>query len=655
MEFIKSFLRKIDVFGVPYSFKYKSEEKYTTSTGGFVLLLFLILSVYMILYYLNPFLERKNYTSVYYTLKMPNADEINFDESKTGMAYGFNCWTGNDGTTPDQLFKIDFKYIHWKLDEQNEYQKTLSYLGSHPCTKQDFYNDFNETFEASSIYNYQCLDDPSISVEGIWTSEVFSYFQFEVNAKNKSDALLKKIYDYLMENDCKFQVYFADHTIDIDDYKTPIKSYVEAMFIQLNPTMSIRRNMYFMNQYLFNDDNFWTFMSDNEELSIKKTLFSRLEEYSLLQGEKRHKNLTDYTNYVKLYIRADTQKRDVKRRYQKINEFCADATSLLATLFQVLIIIFEYLNQFWGEQALSKKMFFFQDFDQSLNIKDKNKKIKQLLNSTEEYYINTNNNITANNNNNQNIEQKFPPKNLNPIKKFKIEKVIYNSKKITCKNLRKFNEKVDIFESMDNYEKISNSYKGKEYNLNSKDDFNILTKSRNNDLYESNKLTDNNTYTTTSNDINDKETCYGDGEIEEVKTEFKYGLFTKLQELICKCCLSKKTKINIDLNEKATELLDNKLDVALYVRNMILLEIVNEILLDPEIKEIVNFLARPIISLKNKTEEEQQFSLFYHRYNEVDFDKFNKEVIELSNKTKKSKKELKLLAICNKHLRQINI
>ena len=80
---------------------------------------------------------------------------------------------------------------------------------------------------------------------------------------------------------------------------------------------------------------------------------------------------------------------------------------------------------------------------------------------------------------------------------------------------------------------------------------------------------------------------------------------------------------------------------------MILLEIVNEILLDPEIKEIVNFLARPIISLKNKTEEEQQFSLFYHRY--------NKEVIELSNKTKKSKKELKLLAICNKHLRQINI
>ena len=254
MEFIKSFLRKIDVFGVPYSFKYKSEEKYTTSTGGFVLLLFLILSVYMIAYYLNPFLERKNYTSVYYTLKMSNADEINFDESKTGMAYGFNCWTGNDGTTPDQLFKIDFKYIHWKLDEQNEYQKTLSYLGSHPCTKQDFYNDFNETFEASSIYNYQCLDDPSISVEGIWTSEVFSYFQFEVNAKNKSDALLKKIYDYLMENDCKFQVYFADHTIDIDDYKTPIKSYVEAMFIQLNPTMSIRRNMYFMNQYLFNDD-----------------------------------------------------------------------------------------------------------------------------------------------------------------------------------------------------------------------------------------------------------------------------------------------------------------------------------------------------------------------------------------------------------------
>ena len=40
METIKSILRKIDLFGVPFSFKYQSEEKFTTAFGGLVVALF---------------------------------------------------------------------------------------------------------------------------------------------------------------------------------------------------------------------------------------------------------------------------------------------------------------------------------------------------------------------------------------------------------------------------------------------------------------------------------------------------------------------------------------------------------------------------------------------------------------------------------------
>jgi hypothetical protein len=259
MDFTKSILRKIDIFGVPYSFKYKSEERYTTTIGGFAVILFIILCVSFGIYYFIPFYNRKNFTAVYYTLSTANAAPISFLDSKTAMAFGLNCWTGRDGTTADQLFKLDFKYYHWKLID-GEYVRTISYLKNHPCTKQDFYNEFNETFDGSQIYKYQCLDDPSITVEGIWTSEIFSYFQFEVNAKNKSRDLLDKIDNYLHENDCKFQIYYSDNTIDIDDYKKPIKSYVEAIFIQINPTLSIRRNLYFLNQYLYDDDQLiWVF------------------------------------------------------------------------------------------------------------------------------------------------------------------------------------------------------------------------------------------------------------------------------------------------------------------------------------------------------------------------------------------------------------
>ena len=42
MRAIKSFLRKIDVFGVPYSFKHQEQEKYTTALGGFFVFLFIV-------------------------------------------------------------------------------------------------------------------------------------------------------------------------------------------------------------------------------------------------------------------------------------------------------------------------------------------------------------------------------------------------------------------------------------------------------------------------------------------------------------------------------------------------------------------------------------------------------------------------------------
>ena len=36
MKRIKSLLKKIDVFGVPFSFRYKQDDKYQTSLGGLI-------------------------------------------------------------------------------------------------------------------------------------------------------------------------------------------------------------------------------------------------------------------------------------------------------------------------------------------------------------------------------------------------------------------------------------------------------------------------------------------------------------------------------------------------------------------------------------------------------------------------------------------
>ncbi|MBQ1832380.1 MAG: hypothetical protein II114_01230, partial [Treponema sp.] len=65
-------------------------------------------------------------------------------------------------------------------------------------------------------------------------------------------------------------------------------------------------------------------------------------------------NLYDYQNYAMLYIRADTKRTEIKRKYQKLMEFYADASSMLIAIFGILAIIFGFINDFYAEHSIKK-------------------------------------------------------------------------------------------------------------------------------------------------------------------------------------------------------------------------------------------------------------------------------------------------------------
>ena len=98
MKAINEFLRKFDSFGVSLTFKYKSQEKYTTGIGGIVTLLFVVLALVIGIYNFIPFYNKKNFTTIYYTLKLAETERVFFDKSKVAFSIGLNCWIAYDGT-----------------------------------------------------------------------------------------------------------------------------------------------------------------------------------------------------------------------------------------------------------------------------------------------------------------------------------------------------------------------------------------------------------------------------------------------------------------------------------------------------------------------------------------------------------------------------
>ena len=103
------------------------------------------------------------------------------------------------------------------------------------------------------MQDFDCIAVKEDTIQGIFSDQIFSYYEYSVVAKNQSKELTEEIERFLLENDCKLQLVYTGFIIDLDDYENPIGQYLEELFIQLNPTLFIKRNVFFMNQYFSND------------------------------------------------------------------------------------------------------------------------------------------------------------------------------------------------------------------------------------------------------------------------------------------------------------------------------------------------------------------------------------------------------------------
>ena len=647
MKSIKKFLRTIDIFGIPLTFRYKKNDKYSTSLGGLTIIIFIILAIAFGVYYFIPFVKRQNLSIIYYTMNIPKTEQIKFKDSKAAFAIGFDCQK-NGRLKVEDVFKLDAVFANYVKEMDGTYHKDKYPQTTHNCEYEDFYNNYNSSFDYLNLKNYQCLDNNKHIIEGIYADKIFSYYEFSVAAINDSDETFNNVDEYLFENDCKLQLVFTDITIDLSNYKEPIKPFLNSFFIQLNPTLFIKRNVFYMNQYLYDDDSLIAVFNSEEKPEQTKTLFSRYEEYSLYIGLDREiTRPADYKNYAKIYMRSDLKKTEIRRTYQKITEFYADASSILVGIYEFLIIIISIINNFYAENSIVKKLFIFKGINNKyFNIKNRHKKINELLS------LNGNNNnvVTFSRNNNrlntnlistkismEKIDEKEEESSIKPsssnrsqeskilfLSRRKSNKIRINKRNNFTKDLMIKNEK--------------NNRKQKRYSIDNQSK-NIL---------DNNNIKMNNLKTLGKED-EDNDSKKSKSKKNDKNINYNFSLIEIISSLLFPCLLRGNLKIKNEYYDKATEFLYNKLDIILYIRNMVLFDIINETLLDEEKKNIINFLSRPLLSLDKKENK----NIFYQNYYETDFDKFYDGYQELAHKTYKQHKEERLLSYSNQKLKEL--
>ena len=652
MKKIKSFLKNIDSFGVPYSFRYKTKEKYRTSIGGLIYIIFCISLISFTIYYFVPFSKMKNFSSIYYTMNIPNGEHINLEQSKIPLSFGLNC-NENINILSNNLFELDAKYINIKQNVQ--YYKNIIRINTHNCTLDDFNNEHKDYFDQLNLSNYKCLDNKDLIIGGSDLDEEFSYYEFSLN----SNLNLLEINNFLEKNECRLEIIYTDININLNDYKNPIKSFLSSMRLNLFPSTLVVQNIYFMKHYLFNDDYlFSVFNEENSKPGIYIS-FSRYEKYSIYKD-----NNTNDKSYSKIYLKSDNKKTYIKRKYQKFIEFFADISSIFICIYIILKVIVNYIDNFFAYFSISKKIFIFKDINnKNLDLKKKVLKINQLITLTNQFYSYIKPETAKDEKVDLDDIEIFKIKNDNinnlqqsenePIKRSTDKDILLFQKR--NKNLIGKNNSFNHQYNLNFYSIKKNIARDVHKYSNSRKDqktFEISSTSKENNSNSKNNFNKE----ISSNIINSERSSETKKEdfistFSKRKLKYNFNIFEILQNLICKCCITNNLKTKNDLNNKVNQIIFHKMDVSVFLRNMFLFDIIIQIFFDTNKKYVMNFLSRPIISLKEINEYE--IDDFYKIYDETEFVKSTLGIYKLLKIQNKKNSEQRLIALYNKQLKDI--
>ena len=317
---------------------------------------------------------------------MHNTENIKFNDSEQFFAIKFDC---DNNTKALELFKLEVKHYKNKTN-QNYTNITTNTL----CQNVEFFQNHKE-LELNDWDNSFCFENTNETIRGSHGGE-FNYYEISIVSQKEDETHYTEIDNFLKNDDCKVELYFADIKMDLNDYSKPFETFINEIFLQLNPDFIVKMNTFFIYQH-FEDEN--SLFHQIYKKESNNTVFSRNEQYYLYKGNNKTKE--NYKYYAKIYIRADTKKIEIKRKYPNLMEFYADTFSFWVAIFYLLYLLFYIFNNFYASLSLEKNLFLFKGVENKyFNISENRPKIESLINLT--------NNLLNRNNNHQKTVRQFP-------------------------------------------------------------------------------------------------------------------------------------------------------------------------------------------------------------------------------------------------------
>jgi len=373
------FLSKFDIISPDICLFYKGKEKHSSIASGILSILLLIVIIALIIYLSIDCIGKLNPTSFYYTRYIEDVPEYPLNseallhyisiydssnqhieiDQKAINVIGVNI---NDGifTDDNDISKYSFWIYETCIesdlgDKKEQYQDDdLDNFYKSVCISK-YYDLKTNTFIDKTDENFIY---PTL-VHGASKSDNFEYGIYIQKCQNHTTINNNKCYSSIeinsfINNVIGYQIYFIDHSINVDDYKNPIISSIHKITSEINE-----------NSYVLNHLNFHPVLLKTKDGLIFDNL-KEMTSYNFDVNEKiTHINVVNgILGTFNFWFQNSIDTYD--RTYKKIQDIAGGVDGIV----EMVMFIARIINQF-----------FFHDFqvlnDFNYEFEDINKKNKK--------------------------------------------------------------------------------------------------------------------------------------------------------------------------------------------------------------------------------------------------------------------------------------
>jgi hypothetical protein len=360
--------KNLDYFGVQLNFQYDNKQKFRSVFGGVTFFCFFVFAMTFTFLNFKNFSNRTMMNLVFnenYSEKAPEIRPLDYS-----MQYAVGLEVGNPSKLPLLYQYIDIHFISVTLQKINgTVIKSKKLLNMTKCTKELFFNINEAGFNSLGLQNYFCPDLTNFSIQGIWTEEIFKYFEFVTFLKpeiytNNNLTLLNEARKLFIDYEIKSSLYYIDTSITVSDYSNPINKFFNSIFIVCDWRFFKKMNLDYMYLKFISDSD----MLFRDEVTFNKdfvVLDSLMEYFGDINEDRFTKSTNprprDFDTFSKLYIRSSPKSRLTKRVYMKLTEYLANMSSILSSLLLILFLIVARLNLFKAQQSIMQKVLRFKE------------------------------------------------------------------------------------------------------------------------------------------------------------------------------------------------------------------------------------------------------------------------------------------------------